>query len=105
MPNERTFETTPARRQTAASLPSTGRGTNQIDRRRQYLREYYAANRDRLIEYQREYAARHRRKQRVLPSRLDVKRTLTPRDIMQATTDKSVRLINSILRGERYFTM
>ena len=80
---------------------------DRTERRREYLRQYYLANRDRAREYQRQYSLQYRRKQRLsgLPAREPVRSTYTVRDIMQLPTEKAVRAINMICRGERAFTM
>jgi hypothetical protein len=79
----------------------------RTERRKEYLRQYYLANRDRAREYQRQYSQRYRRKQRFddEPVREEVRSTYTVRDIMQLPTEKAVRAINLICRGERAFTM
>ncbi len=85
----------------------TAAKAQRVQRRREYLRQYYLANRDRAREYQRQYSLRYRRKQRLsgLPAREPVRSTYTIRDIMQLPTEKAVRAINMICRGERTFTM
>lgn len=79
----------------------------RIERRKEYLRRYYLANRDRAREYQRQYSLRYRRKQRLTgkPVRESVQSSYTVRDIMRLPTEKAVRAINLICRGERVFTM
>ncbi len=80
--------------------------------RRAYLREYYRRNKDRAREYQRQYSFKHRRKS-CLPGcggstgkrRETIRGVFHMGDIMQATTEKSLRMIQLILSGERHFTM
>ncbi len=80
--------------------------------RRVYLRRYYEANKDKAREYQRRYNLMHKKKVR-MASKLDgasrlreaIRETYHASDIMQAPTEKSVRILDLILRGERYFTM
>ena len=80
--------------------------------RRAYLRRYYEANKEKAREYQRRYNLMHKKKVRMASklngaSRLReaVRETYNASDIMQAPTEKSVQILNLILRGERYFTM
>jgi hypothetical protein len=80
--------------------------------RRTYLREYYRKNRERAREYQRQYTLNHRRKSLVCPGgsggnrrREPIKTVYNMGDIMRATTEQSIRMIDQILRGERHFTM
>ena len=80
--------------------------------RRAYLRRYYEANKEKAREYQRRYNLMHKKKVR-LASRFDeasnlrqaVRETFNASDIMQSPTEKSVKILQLILRGERYFTM
>ncbi len=80
--------------------------------RRAYLRRYYEANKEKAREYQRRYNLLHKKKARlalgasgVSTEREAVRETFHASDIMQAPTEKSARIIQLILRGERYFTM
>jgi hypothetical protein len=80
--------------------------------RRTYLREYYRRNRERAREYQRQYTLDHRRKSPACPGgsggnrrREPIKTVYNMGDIMRATTEQSIRMIEQILRGERHFTM
>lgn len=78
--------------------------------RREYLREYYLRNKDRAREYQRKYNLSHKKKKRISPydyiaSREVIRRTFTTRDIMLSPTEKSLKILNMILKGERFFSM
>ena len=80
--------------------------------RRAYFREYYRKNRERAREYQRLYSLRYRRKSRPttgsgtpLGTREAVRSVYTITDIMQSPTEKTVRMLEGILAGERHFTM
>ena len=79
--------------------------------RRAYLRRYYEANKEKAREYQRRYNLMHKKKVR-LADRLSgtrireaVRETFHASDIMQAPTEKSARILQLILSGERHFTM
>jgi hypothetical protein len=89
-----------------------GRRKETSPERRTYLREYYRKNRERAREYQRQYTLNHRRKSPAscggpggTRRRETVKRIYNAGDIMRATTEQSIRMIDQILRGERHFTM
>ncbi|MEW6413166.1 MAG: hypothetical protein AB1483_11970 [Candidatus Zixiibacteriota bacterium] len=78
--------------------------------RRAYLRRYYEANKDRAREYQRRYNLMHKKKARMVGGarggrRQEIRETFNASDIMRSPTEKSLRIIQSILRGDRYFTM
>ena len=82
------------------------------EERRAYLRRYYEANKEKAREYQRRYNLTHKKKVR-LAGRLigaggvreAVRETFNASDIMQSPTEKSARIIQLILKGERYFTI
>ena len=80
--------------------------------RRAYLRRYYEANKEKAREYQRRYNLMHKKKARlagrlagVSGAREAVRETFHASDIMQSPTEKSVRILQLILKGERHFTM
>lgn len=80
--------------------------------RRAYLRRYYEANKEKAREYQRRYNLMHKKKARLAENFVGVSRRRQPvremyhaSDIMQAPTEKSVRILQLILNGERHFTM
>ena len=80
------------------------------DARRAYLRRYYQEHKERAREYQRQYNLMHKKKVRVgdngsLAPREQIRSTFNASDIMRAPTEKSVRYLQMILSGERYFTM
>ena len=80
--------------------------------RRAYLRRYYEANKEKAREYQRRYNLMHKKKARLADSyagtnrlREAVRETYHASDIMQAPTEKSMKILQLILKGERSFTM
>jgi len=95
---------------TARSTQKQGQDATKTDRR-EYLRNYYLANRERAREYQRNYNLTHRKKAKAgkvgsVVGRREVRReTFTMRDIMQNSTEKSLRIISQVLSGDRSFTM
>ena len=90
-----------------------GRPVRKIsEERRAYLRRYYEANKEKAREYQRRYNLMHKKKVRLAGqlagtsgAREAVRETFHASDIMQSTTEKSVRILQLILKGERQFTM
>jgi len=80
--------------------------------RRAYLRRYYEANKEKAREYQRRYNLMHKKKARLADSyagtnriREAVREMYHASDIMQAPTEKSMKILQLILKGERHFTM
>lgn len=80
------------------------------DARRAYLRRYYQEHKERAREYQRQYNLMHKKKVRLGDNGSTAPRerfrcTFNASDIMRAPTEKSVRYLQMILAGDRYFTM
>jgi len=82
------------------------------EERRAYLRRYYEANKEKAREYQRRYNLMHKKKARLADNyagthrlREAVRETYHASDIMQAPTEKSMKILQLILNGERSFTM
>lgn len=79
--------------------------------RRAYLREYYQKNKERAREYQRQYSLKHRRKSTAPgcsssgTGREAFRTVFNMGDIMQSPTEKSLKILEQILKGERFFTM
>jgi hypothetical protein len=78
--------------------------------RRAYLRRYYEANKERAREYQRRYNLMHKKKARAVGGkrgarRQEIRETFNASDIMRAPTEKSLKILQLILRGDRFFTI
>ncbi|MCK4856469.1 MAG: hypothetical protein KAT58_00710 [candidate division Zixibacteria bacterium] len=83
-------------------------------RRREYQRQYYLAHREKAKEYQRQYNLLHKKKQR-LPGakgrnaldfvREPAKMTYNTHDIMHAPAEKTLKILQKIISGEKMFTM
>lgn len=83
-------------------------------RRREYQRQYYLAHREKAKEYQRQYNLLHKKKQR-LPGakgknalefrRERAKTTYNTHDIMHAPAEKTLKILQKIISGEKMFTM
>jgi len=81
--------------------------TKISEERREYLRVYYQQNKDRLRAYQREYNATHKRSLgKTKPAaRQLIKTGFTPSDLMHAPVEKTLKILEKILKGERELTM
>jgi len=78
--------------------------------RREYRLRYYRENREKLLAYQREYARKYRRKAKftdgeVQALRQSIRHTYNICDIMKACPEKAARMVDGIIRGERFLTM
>ncbi|MBK7092074.1 MAG: hypothetical protein IPH59_10205 [bacterium] len=83
-------------------------------RRQEYQRQYYLAHREKAKEYQRQYNLLHKKKQRVpgakgrnaMEFRRDsVKVTYNTHDIMHSPAEKTLKMLQKIISGEKMFTM
>ncbi len=79
--------------------------------RAEYQRKYYLAHREKAREYQRLYNLTHKKKQRLKGAngveyrREKAKGTLNTHDLMHAPVEKTLKMLEKIISGERYFTM
>jgi hypothetical protein len=95
----------PKRRKKKAMTPEEAR-----EARREYQRKYYLAHKEKAKEYQRLYNLTHKKKQRpkgagVEYTRDNVKGTYNTRDLMHAPVEKTLKMLEHIVSGRRYFTM
>lgn len=80
--------------------------------RREYQRRYYQMHKEKAKEYQRQYNLTHKKKARggrgrasfVAPREV-VRSTYNTTDIMHSPVEKTIRMLEKIIRGERFFTM
>ncbi len=80
--------------------------------RREYQRRYYQLHKDKAKEYQRQYNLSHKKKVRggrgkanfVCPREV-VRGTFNTADIMHAPVEKTLKILEKIISGERLFTM
>ncbi len=80
--------------------------------RREYQRRYYQMHKEKAKEYQRQYNLTHKKKARggrgkasfTCPREV-VRSTFNTADLMHAPVEKTVRMLEKIIRGERLFTM
>jgi hypothetical protein len=80
--------------------------------RREYQRRYYQMHKEKAREYQRQYNLTHKKKARggrgkanfVCPREV-VRTTFNTTDIMHAPVEKTLKILEKIISGERLFTM
>ena len=85
---------------------------SNADARREYQRHYYQMHKEKAKEYQRQYNLTHKKKLRTgrgktgqaVPREV-VRTTFNTADIMHAPVEKTIRILEKIIKGERFFTM
>ena len=80
--------------------------------RREYQRRYYQMHKEKAKEYQRQYNLTHKKKARggrgrsgFTAPREVVRTTFNTTDLMHAPVEKTIRILEKIIKGERFFTM
>jgi hypothetical protein len=80
--------------------------------RREYQRRYYQMHKEKAKEYQRQYNLTHKKKARAgrgkasfVAPREVVRTTFNSADLMHAPVEKTVRMLEKIINGERFFTI
>ncbi len=80
--------------------------------RREYQRRYYQMHKEKAKEYQRQYNLTHKKKARAgrgkssfAANREVVRTTFNTADIMHAPVEKTLKMLEKIIKGERMFTM
>lgn len=116
----RTKRTTPATPSTdsseqleAARRQGGSKGKlSTAEARREYQRRYYQMHKEKAKEYQRQYNLTHKKKARggsgrsgFTAPREVVRTTFNTTDIMHAPVEKTLRILEKIIKGERFFTM
>ena len=91
--------------------PKTGK-LSTAEARREYQRRYYQMHKEKAKEYQRQYNLTHKKKARAgrgkssfMAAREVVRSTFNTADLMHAPVEKSIKMLEKILKGERMFTM
>jgi hypothetical protein len=83
-------------------------------RRQDYQRQYYLAHREKAKEYQRQYNLLHKKKQRLpgakgrnaMEFKRDIMRmTYNTHDLMHSPAEKTLKMLQKIIAGEKMFTM
>jgi len=85
---------------------------SNAEARREYQRRYYQMHKEKAKEYQRQYNLTHKKKARAgkgksnfSASREVVRSTFNTADLMHAPVEKTLKMLEKIIKGERLFTM
>ncbi len=95
----------------AAQPTSTTSKLSTAEARREYQRRYYQMHKEKAKEYQRQYNLTHKKKLRSgrgsdnEAPREVVRSTFNTSDIMHSPVEKTIRILEKIINGERFFTM
>ena len=79
--------------------------------RREYQRRYYQLHKEKAKEYQRQYNLTHKKKARgkgkvgFSAPREVVRSTFNTADLMHSPVEKTLKMLEQIINGERFFTM
>jgi len=94
------------------SDPKARNRLSTAEARREYQRRYYQMHKEKAKEYQRQYNLTHKKKARAgrgkssfSASREVVRTTFNTSDIMHAPVEKTLKMLEKIIKGERMFTM
>ena len=104
---------------TDAAVQADGKGAKKTksklstaEARREYQRRYYQMPKEKAKEYQRQYNLTHKKKARggrgrtgFTAPREVVRTTFNTTDIMHSPVEKTVKILEKIIKGERLFTM
>lgn len=103
----------------AGSLKTTGylktvkKGKlSNAEARREYQRRYYQMHKEKAKEYQRQYNLTHKKKAHggrgkasFIAPREVVRNTYNTTDLMHSPVEKTLKMLEKIIKGERFFTM
>ena len=103
----------------AGSVPKSTRGRKKgsgklstPEARREYQRRYYQMHKEKAKEYQRQYNLTHKKKARGGRGKANfscprevVRMTFNTSDLMHSPVEKTLRMLEKIVSGERMFTM
>lgn len=98
---------------TKAKTRKKGKGKlSTPEARREYQRRYYQMHKEKAREYQRQYNLTHKKKARggrgkagfECPREV-VRATFNTSDIMHSPVEKTLKILEKIINGERLFTM
>lgn len=84
---------------------------SNAEARREYQRRYYQMHKEKAKEYQRQYNLTHKKKARIgrgkgsdAPREV-IRTTFNTTDLMHSPVEKTLRMLEKIISGERFFTM
>jgi hypothetical protein len=109
----KTASSTGATSKTKTKTKRKGKGKlSTPEARREYQRRYYQVHKEKAKEYQRLYNLTHKKKARggrgkanfVCPREV-VRTTFNTSDIMHSPVEKTLKILEKIISGERLFTM
>ena len=114
----RTRKTEPAKASSDAGQTGGDKKTRRTGKlstaeaRREYQRRYYQLHKEKAKEYQRQYNLTHKKKANGVKGRSNfaaprevVRTTFNSSDLMHSPVEKTVRMLEKIIKGERFFTM
>ncbi len=84
---------------------------SNAEARREYQRRYYQMHKEKAKEYQRQYNLTHKKKARIGKGkgsdapREVIRTTFNTNDLMHSPVEKTIRMLEKIINGERFFTM
>jgi hypothetical protein len=104
---------TKASSETTAKVDATRKKgkLSTAEARREYQRRYYQMHKEKAKEYQRQYNLTHKKKARGKGKgsfdapREVVRSTFNTADLMHSPVEKTLKMLEKIIRGERLFTM
>ena len=101
-----------AKTKTESTTRKTKSKLSTAEARREYQRRYYQMHKEKAKEYQRQYNLTHKKKARggrgkagFSASREVIRQTFNTSDLMHAPVEKTVKMLEKIIKGERLFTM
>lgn len=110
-------KTEEAKTNTDAAVPQEGQlkkkgRLSTAEARREYQRRYYQMHKEKAKEYQRQYNLTHKKKARAgrgkssfIAPREVVRTTFNTSDLMHSPVEKTIKMLEKVLKGERLFTM
>jgi hypothetical protein len=107
------YAETKASTETTATNDATRRRgkLSTAEARREYQRRYYQMHKEKAKEYQRQYNLTHKKKARGRGKgsfdapREVVRSTFNTADLMHSPVEKTLKMLEKIINGERLFTM
>lgn len=111
------MKTSPAKDSPVSDSTTDKRGKKRAvlstaEARREYQRKYYQEHKEKAKEYQRQYNLTHKKKARAgrgktgfSASREVVRTTFNSSDLMHAPVEKTIKMLEKIINGDRFFTM